>query len=59
MVNISFTTDNAAFHLDDGELDNYEVARCLEDIAVKIKLGLTYGKIHDYNGNYVGDWKID
>lgn len=59
MLKIEFTTDNAAFREKDGELDNYAVAYCLDNVITCIKNGITYGKIHDYNGNYVGDWSLD
>lgn len=58
MVKIEFTTGNAAFRDEDGNLIEYEVARILKNIAASIEEGYTYGPIMDYNGNKVGSWEI-
>lgn len=59
MVKIEFKTSNAAFRTEDENLNEYEVARILKDIASKIEYGITSGVIMDYNGNKVGSWSID
>lgn len=59
MVKINFTTGNAAFRDDEGNLQTWEISRILKEIADKIGMGYTCGSIIDYNGNKVGDWTID
>ena len=65
MFNMSFKTGNAAFHdpYEDG-CNAYakaeEVARILRNIADQIENGMrTEGSCMDYNGNKVGEWKLD
>lgn len=52
MFRIKFETDNGAFD----HAPREEVARILEDITAKARAGQYSGKIHDANGNTVGEW---
>lgn len=58
-MKIEFSTENAAFRDECGNIDSYEIARILREIAEKVQIGYTYGPIMDYNGNKVGSWSID
>ena len=66
MFKIEIKTGNAAFHDDDcgnGEFDEFatmeEVVRILRNVIQKLNCGRTEGKCIDYNGNAVGEWKLD
>jgi len=59
MVTIVFTTGNAAFRDEDENLCLEAVAITLQTIVEQIKNGRTNGAIIDYNGNRVGEFKID
>lgn len=52
MLTIKIHTGNAAY-----EDNPYEVVRNLRDIANKIEVGYTEGKVIDINGNVTGEWK--
>lgn len=57
MFNLEFSTTNAAFQ--DGDLPvNFEVARCLDEVADDVRDGLLRGHIFDTNGNGVGRWEL-
>ena len=62
MVEIRFSTSNAAFHDDNGNEDeyyrNHEVARILSEIADKVENYWDGGSIADYNGNKIGEWRV-
>ena len=55
-----FTTDNAAFYDDDGNLADYStlVANQIDKVTAKVRAGHTGGKVMDINGNSIGSWKI-
>lgn len=65
MMNISFSTDNAAFWYDDdcAEFNGGEVARILRAIADYVEMGVSDGNteknIRDANGNKIGTWNLD
>lgn len=53
-MKIEFKTSNAAFD----EYGDADVARILEEIVHKVRLGYDHGAIIDINGNKVGFWKM-
>ena len=64
MVEIKFRTGNAAFHDEfnpeyDRDCMVREIERILRDVIEKLDCGYTEGKCIDYNGNAVGEWKLD
>lgn len=42
----------------DGMRDGFDIADALRQVAAKLDLGATSGKIADNNGNTVGKWSI-
>lgn len=54
MFIVKFGLGNAAFA--EGDY-HYEIARILIDISEKVIAEHTEGKIFDYNGNKIGEWK--
>lgn len=63
---LSMNCDNAAFADlgagEDGSGALPEVGRILQVLANKLRTGLTdgtSGRLHDGNGNTVGEWSID
>lgn len=56
MFDLKFKTDNAAFSDGDGPR---EVARILRKIADDVENGRECGRVHDANGNTVGEWDMD
>lgn len=57
MINIEFTTDNAAFG-DDMFEEHYECVRILKEICKKLNSGYRNGSCIDINGNKVGEWEL-
>lgn len=54
MLKIRIETKNAAFEDDlEGEL-----IRCLKDVIDLISKNWAMSRIHDINGNIVGEWKL-
>ena len=63
MLELKIRTGGAAFHSDDGELDEMceaqECARLLKKVAFLLNEGEREGSILDINGNKVGEWRLD
>ena len=63
MLEIKFSTGNAAFMDENGELDDYskamESVRILKEVIAKISTGHSYGSCMDINGNKVGEWRLN
>lgn len=64
MFEIKIKTSGAAFHNEfnpeyDRSCTISEIARILEKICDEMQGGRTEGKAIDYNGNTVGEWKLD
>lgn len=59
-MKIEFSTDSAAFSegMDDGEVNVYEIAEVVRDVARKIDRNATSGTIRDRNGNTIGSWSL-
>ena len=54
-LKLEFNMDNAAFD----DCEPAEVARVLREVAARIVLGSRDGKIHDINGNRIGQYVIE
>lgn len=57
-VSVKIATDNAAFRLEDGTLDRFEVARVMREAADKVEAGYSTGRLMDANGNDVGGFLV-
>lgn len=62
-LEIQMELNNAAYreyapYPEEGALIHDEVANSLDSISSCIRCGQTEGRIHDYNGNNVGFWRI-
>lgn len=59
---LEFDTDNAAFQLEGGGIDNYAVGLVLNRVRDQIEQGDFHPghtkSVIDYNGNRVGSWKF-
>lgn len=58
MFKLEFETTNAAYQDGDELLDVWCVADSLLDVARDLQNGFTSGRVHDANGNHVGDWEL-
>jgi hypothetical protein len=61
MFTLIISTDNAAFHNDEGDDLNLrqEITRILDSVANRIDDSETRGICRDSNGNQVGWWHLD
>lgn len=53
--------NDALISANDGSGDGSELARILRSIADRVDMtdvGPTAGKVRDYNGNTVGEWRV-
>lgn len=54
MFTLTIDTDNAAFQ----DSMTEEVGRIMADVVDALSVGKTEGKVRDYNGNVVGEFKV-
>lgn len=57
-IEVHIDTDNAAFRLEDGELDSGEVNRLLEHVAGMVAAGFHDGALRDVNGARCGRFTV-
>ena len=56
MMTIRFETSNAAF---EDDIVEEEIEAVLERVMEHVRMGYTFGPLHDTNGNTIGSWDLE